>query len=138
MRYMKWFGVAAALLLIISCFIPWVFVESKNLHISGVDASGTNFGKPGYLHFIFAAFFFFFHLLPRLWAKRVNLSVVALNLAWAIRNFFVISACQAGECPEKKAGLILSLAASLCIFIAALFPDLKKEIRPAAATGSPQ
>ncbi len=34
MRWMKWIGLAAAILLIISCFIPWVFIESKNITVT--------------------------------------------------------------------------------------------------------
>ena len=47
-----------------------------------------------------------------------------MNFAWAIRNYFVISACQGGECPEKHTGLCLMLAASLLMLISSLFPDI--------------
>lgn len=125
MRYMKWIGLAAAALLVYACFSPWVFIESKNIVVSGVDAAGTNFGKPGYLHLFLAFIFLVFHFIPRLWAKRANLPVVAVNLGWAIRNFFVIAACRAGECPEKQLGLYLAGAASVLMLLAALFPDIE-------------
>lgn len=125
MRYMKWIGLAAAVLLVISCCTPWVFIESRNIIVSGIDAAGTSFGKPGYFHFAMAAFFLFFHLMPRVWAKRSNLLVTALNLGWAIRNFFVIAACQGGECPVKRTGLYLVLLSSILMLLAALFPDMK-------------
>jgi hypothetical protein len=48
-----------------------------------------------------------------------------LNIAWAIRNYFIISMCREGECPEKQIGLWLVLLASILILIAALFPDIK-------------
>ena len=91
MRYLKWLGLAAALLLIITCFIPWVIIPSKNIVVSGTAAIGTNFGKPGYFNLVMVTFFIFFTLVPRVWAKRANLLVVALNLGWAIRNYFIIS-----------------------------------------------
>lgn len=125
MRFNKVFGTAAAILLIISCFLPWVVVVSKAITISGMDANGTNYGKPGYLNLILAIIFLIFSFIPRVWAKRANLLIVALNLGWAIRNYFMLSACQAGECPEKKIGLYLQLVASIIILIAALFPDMK-------------
>jgi hypothetical protein len=125
MRYMKWIGLAAVLLLIVSCFSPWVIITSKNIVVSGVDSTGTNFGKPGYTHFVLSFFFVIFHFIPRLWAKRVNLLIVALNIAWAIRNYFIISMCREGECPEKQIGLWLVLLASALMLIAALFPDIK-------------
>ena len=125
MRYMKWVGLFAVILLIVSCFLPWVIIPSKNIVVSGVESTGTNFGKPGYTHFVLSFFFIIFHFIPRLWAKRSNLLVVALNIAWAIRNYFIISMCREGDCPEKQIGLWFVLFASILILIAALFPDIK-------------
>jgi hypothetical protein len=119
-------GLGAAVMLIAACFLPWVFIESHQLTVSGVDATGTKFGKPGYLHLIFVAFFLVFHLIPRLWAKRANLLVVGFNSAWAIRNFFLIAVCRGGECPERKIGLYLMLLASLLMLLSALFPEMKE------------
>jgi len=125
MRHMKWFGLMAVILMVVSCFTPWVIIESKNIIVSGIDSTGTNFGKPGYVHFIFSFFFVFLHLIPKVWAKRWNLIVVALNLAWAIRNYIIISACRDGECPQKHGGLYLALVASVLMLLAGLFPDIK-------------
>lgn len=122
---MKWIGFAAGVLLIVSCFTPWVFIASRDITISGIDATGTNFGKPGYFHFLCAFFFLLFNFIPKIWAKRSNLLVAALNIAWAIRNFFVIAACQGGECPEKKTGLYFVLFASIIMLITTFFPDMK-------------
>ena len=122
---MKWIGLIALILLVVSCFLPWVFISSKNIVVSGVDSTGTNFGKPGYTHFVLGFFFIIFHFIPRLWAKRVNLLIVALNIAWAIRNYFIISMCREGECPEKQIGLWLVILASALMLIAALFPDVQ-------------
>jgi hypothetical protein len=122
---MRWIGLLAVILLIYACFNPWVTIHSKNIIVSGIDAEGTNFGKPAYLHFVFGFFFTLFHLIPRLWAKRWNILVVALNIAWAVRNFFVISSCREGDCPVKQMGLYLMLAASLIMLVAALFPDIE-------------
>ena|SRR5687767_14614245 len=125
MRWMKWTGLAAVALLIISCFSTWVVVISKNIAISGVDATGTSFGKPGYFHFLFSFFFILFTLIPRVWAKRTNLLVTALNMAWAIRNYFIITACRGGDCPEKYTGIYLLVLASFLMLLSALFPDIK-------------
>jgi len=125
MRYMKWVGLVAVILLVVSCFLPWVIIPSKNIIVSGVDSTGTNFGKPGYTHFVLSFFFVIFHIVPKLWAKRVNLLIVALNIAWAIRNYFIITMCREGECPQKQIGLWLVMLASVLMLIAALFPDIK-------------
>jgi hypothetical protein len=123
-KYLKWIGVLAAVLLVVSCFTPWVFIESQKITVSGVDTTGTSFGKPGYLHFIMAFFFLLFSFIPMLWAKRANLAVVGINMAWAIRNFLLIAVCRGGECPSRKTGLWLMMLASVLMLAAALFPDV--------------
>ncbi|HWR33995.1 MAG TPA: hypothetical protein VN451_10725 [Chitinophagaceae bacterium] len=125
MRYMKWMGLAVAVLMVVSCFSSWVIIESKNITVSGMDASGTNFGKPAYFHLLMTAFFLAFNFIQRLWAKRTNLIITALNLGWAIRNYLLISACAGGECPEKKSGIYLMLVASVLMLASALFPDME-------------
>src|SRR6187399_2777585 len=106
-KWMKWIGLLSAVLLIVSCFTPWVYIAMKDVTVSGVESTGTAFGKPGYLHFILGGIYFLFMLIPKVWTKRANLLVCGFNLAWSIRNFIVISSCYMGECPEKKAGLYL-------------------------------
>jgi hypothetical protein len=70
-------------------------------------------------------FFLLFTFVQKIWAKRSNLIVGALNIAWALRNYFLITMCRAGECPEKKIAIYLVVAASLLMLVSALFPDLK-------------
>jgi hypothetical protein len=130
---MKWVGIAGALVLFLSCFLTWVVIPSKNIIVTGVDASGTYFGKPGYFNLLMTFFFLLFTLLPKIWAKRSNLLITALNLAWAVRNYFIISACREGECPEKHTGIYLMLIASLFMLVSSLFPDLKLPREQSAA-----
>ncbi|MBL0154093.1 MAG: hypothetical protein IPP93_11630 [Chitinophagaceae bacterium] len=125
MRYSKWLGLAAAVLLIVSCFSPWVIIESRQITVSGVDTAGTNFGKPAYFHFFITFFYVICVMVPRIWAKRLNLVVAALNMGWALRNFILIPACQAGDCPLKQSGLWMVELASLFMLLAAVFPDMK-------------
>ncbi len=122
---MKWTGVAAVGIMIYACFIPWLLIPSREIVISGFHSTGTNYGKPGIFHLLMSSFFLFFSLIPRIWAKRANLGIVAINFAWAVRNYFALSTCEAGECPVKKAGLYLMMLASLLMLVAALFPDMK-------------
>jgi len=93
---MKWIGIVAAIALIVACFFPWVFIESKNITVTGIESTGTSFGKPAYVHFFLAPIYLLFSFIPKVWAKRWNLLIVALNIAWAARNYFIISACSGG------------------------------------------
>jgi hypothetical protein len=124
MKWMKWIGIAAAILLVVSCFTIWVIIPSKNIVVTGVNAEGTNYGRPGYFNLLMTLFFVVLTLIPRIWAKRINILVAALNFAWTLRNYFVITTCLAGECPEKHSGIFLLMLASLMILISSLFPDL--------------
>jgi hypothetical protein len=124
MKYMKWTGVAAALVLVISCFLTWVTIDYKNLVLTGVDTTGTSFGKPAYFHFLLTAVFLALTFIKRVWSKRLNLLITALNLAWAVRNFFIIAQCSGGECPHREAGMWLMLISSLLMLLSALFPDM--------------
>jgi hypothetical protein len=132
MKRMKWIGIAAAILMITSCFIEWAVISSKKIVITGVDSTGTTLGKPGYLHLALTFFFIVFNLVPRVWAKRANLLVAALNMAWAVRNYFIVTTCSGGECPEKHSGIYLILVAAFLMLLASLFPDikLKEEQKP--------
>jgi hypothetical protein len=105
--------------------MPWVIIESQQITVSGVDAAGTKFGKPGYLHFVLAFFYIIFTLISKLWAKRANLPVVAINSAWVIRNFFLLAVCRGGECPNRQPGFWLMLLASIVMLLAALFPKME-------------
>lgn len=122
MRYMFWLGIASVILLALACAMPWVLIPSKQLIISGIDATGTRYGKPGYLHLLLGFFYLVFTLVPAVWAKRANLLVVAFNMAWTIRNFLILSLCRGGECPERLSGMYLLLLASVLMLLAALFP----------------
>lgn len=129
MRFLKWMGVLAAIVLIITCFMTWVVVHSRNIVVTGIDTTGTNFGKPAYFHFICIFIFLLFTFTGKLWSARANLIVGALNLAWAIRNFFIITMCRSGECPEKKIAIYLVVFTSVVIMVAALFPDIRLNSR---------
>lgn len=106
----------AIVLLVISCFMPWITVESKNITITGVHTEGTLFGKPGYFHFVWVAPCFFFLLLNKLWAQRAAAVFSAFNMAWAVRNFFLIPVCQMGDCPVRRSGLYFLFFSSLLLF----------------------
>jgi len=134
---MKWIAILATIALVIACFNTWVVVPStfEYISITGLSAEKMKLGKPAYFHFFMAAVYLIFHFTPTIWAKRWNLLFAALNLGWAIRNFFLVSACAAGECPQKKWGLYVLLISSVIMMLAALFPkiELKKE-QPTQAT----
>src|SRR5215210_3892114 len=97
MKYSNYVGVVVAVALIISCFVPWVYIQSIQTTITGSNTGSTNFGRPGAIHIILCVFAVILFLLHKVWAKRANLFVVTFNFAWAIRNFLLITHCEMGE-----------------------------------------
>ena len=121
----------AVAVLVISCFLPWMTVASKNLTITDVDTTGTTYREPGYFHFIWAGAYLAFVFIPKLWARRTAVAMAAFNMAWAGRNFLLIPGCQMGECPIRKEGLYLLVIASIGMFIPPLFGKyITKDIHP--------
>ena len=127
MKRVKWLGIFAAAVLVAASWLPWAFIESRSITITGMDATGTNFGSPAYFHLIMAVLFIPLTLMPKLWAKRLNLFVVAINSAWMLRNFLVLSICRGGDCPQRKIGIYLMAISSIIMLVSALFPDMESE-----------
>lgn len=123
----KLLGILAGLLLLVACFMPWVLIHSKGLVVAGMQAAGTSYGKPGLLHLFLLVFYIPFTLTNKLWAKRMNLLIVALNFSWMLRNFLIIGICRGGECPEKQIGIYLVLIACILMLLTALFPNMSKK-----------
>ena len=129
MKYSSPVGIAACLALIISCFLPWTYIQSVNITITGVESGNTNFGKPGLIHIFFSGAAIVFFVINKIWSKRTLLILTTLNFAWALRNFLLMSRCELGECPERKVGIFLVLLFAFVIFVMSLLPkiDLNKE-----------
>jgi hypothetical protein len=121
---MRWMSIAAAVIVLSACFFPWIHIESKDIIVSGVSAEGTSYGKPGYMHFILAGFFLMFMLFNKTWAQRAAVFLAAFNLAWAIRNYIVISSCHGGECPQKQVALYAALIFSVLMLLFSLLVKL--------------
>jgi hypothetical protein len=64
-------------------------------------------------------------VLPLLWAKRLNVALAALILAWSFRNYLVLSTCQMGECPQKQWALYACIVISFGILIMTFLPKIK-------------
>jgi hypothetical protein len=127
MKYSNVVGIVAAIAIIGVCFAPWVFIAPINTTITGMRAPNTNLGSPGLMNIVMAIAAIVFFIIPAIWAKRINLFVGAFNMAWAIRNYLLVTQCQLGECPEKKWGIYALLVLSLMLLIMALVPKVKLE-----------
>jgi len=127
-RTMAPLGMVACIGMIITCFIPWVHYNSINETFTGFHvtkfATGNYYGRAGIIISVFTAVIFLFMILPRLWAKRVNLFLAALLFAYCLRTYIIFtSALFEGEV-EKKAGIYLIIVFSFIMLLGAVFPRI--------------
>ena len=126
MKYSQLIGCIAVGVLAAVCYLPWSFIAEKNILITGISAPNTIYGKPGLMHIVLGLPLILFFIISRIWAKRINLLLAAINLAWSGRNYILLSTCYMGQCPILKAGLYISILLSLIILIMSFLPDLRK------------
>jgi hypothetical protein len=119
----------AVIILVIGCFLPWMTIESKGITITGLRTEGTTFGKPAYFHFLWGVLFLVFLFINKVWSKRSAIGIAAFNIAWALRNFLLLPACQMGDCPVRKEGLYLILIAAIAMFVTPLIGDRTTEVQ---------
>ena len=124
MKYSQTAGIFGVLLIVFLCYMPWSYVAEDNLVFTGMNA-GDNYGKPAILHFVFGAVLILFFLIPKIWAKRTNIFIAAINLAWGIKNFILMGACFMGVCPERKVAIWLVVIVSAFIQLTTFFPNIK-------------
>lgn len=124
MKWIKWTSILAAIMLIMSCFIPWVIIESKNITITGLDVAGLAYGHYGYFLIPLAVIFIVLQTINKIWASRLNVAVGALIITISFACLWIFR-CEYGECPQKQTGLYVMFASSAIVFIGSLLPDIK-------------
>ena len=130
-KYLHWLGIIACITLIISCFLPWVYyadphiINESERTFTGFYSFNNEYGKPGKFLVFFGAITLTFMLLPKVWAKRANLFICALTLAYAIKTFILFGSCYNNYCPQKLFSLYLMVGCTVIMLIASGFPDLK-------------
>ena len=136
MKYSQWIGVAAALLLIGACFMPWAYFPDLDKVFTGFFSEKNIYGKPGKVLVFFAGIEIILFLIPKIWAKRTNILVAGMAIAFSIKCFILFSGCYRGICPDRRIGIWLILIASIAVVGAALVPDLpvKQESAPQEPT----
>jgi len=116
----RWIVIVLAIIIIVACYYPWVTVASRGVTISGFHSSVNEFGQPGIVHVFLCAAYIILILLFRQWSIRVAFFISTVNIAWAARNFFIISACRGGICPDKQPALYILLTVSVLLTILTL------------------
>ncbi len=109
--------------------MPWTHYNSINETFNGFNvkrfSTGNYYGKAGRIITIFTILIFVLMLVPKLWAKRVNLFLSALLFAYCIRTYIIFTNSLFEGEVEKKAGIFLIILFSFFVLLTSVFP--KKE-----------
>ena len=124
MKYSQWIGIAAAVLIIFACFLPWAYFPDIRQEFTGFYSDKNIYGKPGKVMVFLGVFEIVFFLIPRVWAKRANIFVAALAFAFAAKSYILFTACYRGTCPERRWGLFLMAGGALITLAASCLPPL--------------
>lgn len=125
MKYSNRLGILAALILILACFLPWTYYPDLDKTFTGFFSEKNFYGRPGKLLTFFALVSITLFIIPRLWAKRVNILITVLNLSFAVKSYLLFAACYQGICPTKKPGIFIVLIAPLFMLLCSVLPNLK-------------
>ena len=125
MKYSNYIGIFAGAVMLAVAFMPWVYISSIQTNVTGFGAVKTIFGKPALMNAFLMIPHVILFLLPFMWAKRINPFIGAITVAWAIRNFLLLSTCRNGECPQKQIWLYVYLIAAIVVAVMTVLPDVK-------------
>lgn len=127
MKYSQIIGIITSIALVIICTLPWIYIPSLQIYLTGINgkaSSELNFGSQIQSHGLFATIMVVCFFVSQVWAKRTNVFMGAINLAWAFKNFLIFSMCRGGECPEKQIALYLLIVFATIMFVMSLLPKL--------------
>ncbi len=124
-------GLAACVAIVICCFIPWVHYNSINETFTGFYvkkfSTGNYYGRAGVVITTLSIPILFFMLLPKLWAKRINLLLAALLFAYCVRSYILFTGALFEGEVVKYAGIYLVPVLSFLVLVGAAFPKMGKD-----------
>ena len=94
MKYSQQIGIITAIALIGICFLPWIYVPSVQLELSGINGKINDqltFGRQIIPHSFFCTIMIILFSIQKVWAKRTNLFIGFINLGWAIKNYIIFT-----------------------------------------------
>lgn len=125
MKYSQSIGIAAALLLIAACYMPWAYYPDLQKEFTGFFSEQNAYGRPGKLLVGLSIVAIALFLIPRVWAKRANIFLGAVILAFSVKSYILFTACYKGTCPDRRFGIFLVVITPIMMIAAAILPNMK-------------
>lgn len=120
MKWQRWLGIAACIILIISCAMHWTWYPDIKEYFSGFYSRNNYYGRPGILLCTFAAAGVAFYILKKNWSDRLNMILAAIASAYAITSFLRFASGYDGFVPGKQAGIYLMLISTIIHLVMAV------------------
>jgi hypothetical protein len=124
-KYLHYLGLLSCVALVISCFVPLTYHADVQKYFTAFFSEKDQYGKPGLFITIFVAIIFVGMLVPKIWAKRVNLFLSAITFAYVLKTYILFSSCYNAYCPQKQAGLYVMFFSSILLLISCMLPNVK-------------
>lgn len=125
MKYSQLAGIAVTIVLMLSSLMNWAWYPDIEQYFTGFYTYKNTYGRPGRVFIVLGIIAIACYLIPRIWAKRFNMFLCVLILAYAVKTFINFSTCYRGICPVKQPGIWVMLIAAVLMFVASLLPDVK-------------
>lgn len=129
MKFYKFWVVLACVGLIVSSFLPWAYYPDLDKVFTGFYSERNLYGQPGKVFIFLAVISLVFGFINKVWAKRANLLIGAITIAYLIKTYLLYTTCYSGVCPEKRFGIYLLVISGLLLMVTALLPDTKVEVK---------
>lgn len=124
MKYSQLVGIVGSLLLAAASFMPWAWYPDLGKEFTGFFSEQDRYGRPGDILLFFCVVMILLFVIPRIWAKRTNIFMAAITLAFVVRCYILYTGCYRGICPEKRVGIFLVLLGAVIAMTATLLPRL--------------
>ncbi len=121
MKYARYIGIIAAVILIVCCFIPLAYYPDINENFTGFYSRENAYGKPGKACLFLSVCAIILFLTPKLWALRVNQVLGVILFTYSVKTYLLFAGSYAGIHPQVKPGLIGLLLFSFVLLVSSLF-----------------
>src|ERR1700748_876984 len=101
MKFSTLIGILASLVLIAGCYAPWAYYPDIDQTFTGFYSAQNYYGHPGKALVVLSILCMLCFIIPRIWAKRVNLLLTVITFSFGIKSYLLFTSCYRGTCPEK-------------------------------------
>ncbi|RYG36943.1 MAG: hypothetical protein EOO01_30490 [Chitinophagaceae bacterium] len=106
--------------------MPWTHYISINETFTGYHVkrfpNGPYYGRAGLIITILTAIILIGMFTGKMWMKKVNLFLAAMQVAYAVRTYILFTSSMFPGEVDKKIGIILLIPLSVLLLISAVFP----------------